>query len=129
MFHLDQKYWCDKHLLCIYHPYVLHLEVNSIMILLIRIIEVPVSSFPKGSGHFIQQFTLSFITEYMFSQTLFPGCWLFPQLFLISSLQKQIITKMKHTGQAQVDPLGCKTLLKYPKCAYCNMHIVKNEWF
>lgn len=56
------------------------------MVLQIRIINVPVSPFPVRSCHFIQEFTLCFVTKDDLSQALFSAGSLLPEFFLVSSL-------------------------------------------
>lgn len=61
-------------------------EVDAIVILLVRIINIPVPPLPIRGGHFIQKFALGFVTEDKFSQALSSGRELFPQFLLVSSL-------------------------------------------
>lgn len=56
------------------------------MIRQVGIIEKPVSPFPEGCSHFVQQPALSLVTEYMLPQALASGRHLLPQLLLVPSL-------------------------------------------
>lgn len=64
----------------------LHFEVDTIMVLQVWIINIPVPPFPKGSCHFIQKLALCFVTENMLPQALSSGRILLPQLLLVSCL-------------------------------------------
>lgn len=56
------------------------------MVFLEGIIGIPISSPPKGSGHFIKELGLSFIAKHLFPQTLFSSSRFLPKSLLITSL-------------------------------------------
>lgn len=68
------------------NPRFLHTEICAVVVLLVRVINVPGPSFPEGSGHFIQELTLCPGAQHQLPQTLLPGSWLLPQLLLITRL-------------------------------------------
>jgi len=67
-------------------PRLLQTEIRAIVVLLVGIIDVPISSFPERSGHFIKQLTLRSGAQRQLSQTLLLGSRLLPQFLLITSL-------------------------------------------
>lgn len=65
------------------------------MVLLVGIINVPVSSFPERSGHFIEELTLRSGAQHHLSQTLLLGSRLLPQFLLVARLSEENTQKIK----------------------------------
>lgn len=71
------------------------------MVLLVGIINIPVSSFPERSGHFIEELTLRSSAQHHLSQTLLLGRRLLPQFLLVPRLSEENTEEIKQVAASQ----------------------------